>query len=96
MFLIEVVSLIVKPFALTVRLFANMLAGHLVIASAIGLVFLFAKMIGGGATSYATAIPSVGLAVFIYIIEAFVTLLQAYIFTLLSINFVYASMHQDH
>jgi F0F1-type ATP synthase membrane subunit a len=38
----------------------------------------------------------VGMAVFVYIIEAFVTLLQAYIFTLLSINFVYASMHQEH
>lgn len=96
MFVIEIVSLVVKPFALTIRLFANMLAGHLVIASAIGLVFLFTKMIGGGPLSYLTAIPSAGLAVFIFIIESFVTLLQAYIFTLLSINFVYASMHQDH
>ena len=96
MFVIEIVSLVVKPFALTIRLFANMLAGHLVIASAIGLVFLFAKMMGGGPLSYLTAIPACGLAVFIFIIEAFVTLLQAYIFTLLSINFVYASMHQEH
>ena len=96
MVVIELASLVVKPFALTIRLFANMLAGHLVIASAVGLVFLFAKMMGGGVLSYATAIPSVGLGVFVYIIEAFVTLLQAYIFTLLSINFVYASMHQEH
>lgn len=96
MFVIELVSLVVKPFALTIRLFANMLAGHLVIASAIGLVFLFAKMMGGGPMSYLTALPSAGMAVFIFIIEAFVTLLQAYIFTLLSINFVYASMHQEH
>lgn len=96
MFVIELVSLVVKPFALTIRLFANMLAGHLVIASAIGLVFLFAKMMGGGPLSYVTAVPACGMAVFIFIIEAFVTLLQAYIFTLLSINFVYASMHQEH
>ncbi|HEB54163.1 MAG TPA: ATP synthase F0 subunit A [bacterium] len=93
---IELISLVVKPFALTVRLFANMLAGHLVIASAIGLIFLFAKMQEGAATSYLTAIPCFGMAVFIYIIEAFITLLQAYIFTFLSINFVYQSIHQDH
>jgi F0F1-type ATP synthase membrane subunit a len=73
-----------------------MLAGHLVIASAIGLVFLFAKLQDGAATSYLTAIPCFGMAVFIYIIEAFITLLQAYIFTFLSINFVYQSIHQDH
>ncbi|MBL8730480.1 MAG: F0F1 ATP synthase subunit A [Planctomycetes bacterium] len=96
MFLIEVISLLVKPFALTIRLFANMLAGHLVIASAIALVFLFTKMQGGAITSYLTALPCVGMAIFIYIIEAFVTLLQAYIFTFLSINFVYQSIHQDH
>jgi F-type H+-transporting ATPase subunit a len=96
MFLIEVISLLVKPFALTIRLFANMLAGHLVIASAIALVFLFTKMQGGAITSYLTVLPCVGMAIFIYIIEAFVTLLQAYIFTFLSINFVYQSIHQDH
>jgi F-type H+-transporting ATPase subunit a len=96
MFVIELISLLVKPFALTIRLFANMLAGHLVIASAIGLVFLFAKMQGGAIGSYLTALPCLGMAIFIYIIEAFVTLLQAYIFTFLSINFVYQAMHQEH
>jgi len=96
MFVIELVSLCVKPFALTVRLFANMLSGHLVIAASIGLIFLFAKMQGGAITSYLTAVPCLGMAIFIYIIEAFVTLLQAYIFTFLSINFIYQSMHQDH
>jgi len=96
MFLIEFVSLFVKPFALTIRLFANMLSGHLVIASAIGLVFLFAKMTDGHPASYLTALPCVGMAIFIYIIEAFVTLLQAYIFTFLSISFIHQSIHQDH
>ena len=96
MFVIEIASLVVKPFALTVRLFANMLSGHLVIGAAIGLVFFFTKMQGGAITSYLTALPCVGLAIFIYIIEAFVTLLQAYIFTFLSINFIYQSIHQDH
>ncbi len=92
----EFAGLIIKPMALTIRLFANMLAGHLVIASSIGLVFVFAKMFSGSALSYLTALPCAGMAVFIYIIEAFVTLLQAYIFTLLSITFVYQSIHQEH
>lgn len=96
MFAIELVGLVVKPFALTIRLFANMLAGHLVIGSAIALIFLFAKMQGGAITSYLTALPCAGLAVFIYVIEAFVTLLQAYIFTFLSINFIHQAMHQEH
>jgi F-type H+-transporting ATPase subunit a len=96
MLAIELVGLVVKPFALTIRLFANMLAGHLVIGSAIALIFLFTKMQGGAITSYLTALPCAGLATFIYVIEAFVTLLQAYIFTFLSINFLYQAMHQEH
>jgi F-type H+-transporting ATPase subunit a len=96
MFPIEVISLFVKPFALMIRLFANMLAGHLVIGSAIALIFLFTKLQGGAITSYLTALPCLGMAIFIYAIEAFVTLLQAYIFTYLSINFIHQSMHQHH
>ena len=50
----------------------------------------------GSFSSYLTALPCFGMAVFIYIIEAFITLLQAYIFTFLSINFIYQSIHQEH
>jgi F-type H+-transporting ATPase subunit a len=93
---IELVGLVVKPFALTVRLFANMLAGHLVISSVVGLIFVFTKMFGGSVASYLPAIPAVGMATFVFIIEAFVTLLQAYIFTYLSIIFLHQAIHQDH
>lgn len=96
MLVVEIVGLLVKPFALMIRLFANMLAGHLVIASLIGLIFLFAKMQHGAWSSYLTAIPGAGMAIFIFIIEAFVTLLQAYIFTYLSIIFVHQAVHQAH
>lgn len=96
MLVVELIGQLVKPFALMIRLFANMLAGHLVIASLIGLIFLFAKMQGGAPTSYATAIPGAGMAIFIFIIEAFITLLQAYIFTYLSIIFVHQAVHQAH
>ena len=96
MFVLELIGLLVKPFALTIRLFANMLAGHLVIYSFVGMIFLFAKMLEMGVVSWGTALPAVGMGVFISIIEAFVALLQAYIFTYLSIIFVQTSLHPAH
>jgi F-type H+-transporting ATPase subunit a len=96
MFVLEVVGLLVKPFALTIRLFANMLAGHLVIYSFVGMIFLFAKLLEMSPVAYGTAAVAVGVGVFISIIEAFVALLQAYIFTFLSIIFVQSSLHPHH
>lgn len=96
MVVIELMSLIVKPFALTLRLFANMLAGHLIIASFIGMIFLFAKIMDMGWLSWATAVPALAMAIFIFVIESFVAILQAYIFTYLSIIFVQQALHPAH
>jgi ATP synthase subunit 6 len=94
MFVVELIGLMVKPFALTIRLFANMTGGHMVVLSFMGLIFFFAKM--SPAVGYAASPIAVGFAVFIMIIECFVALLQAYIFTMLSIIFVGASIHPEH
>jgi len=78
LFPIEFLGVFIKTFALTIRLFANMLAGHMIILALVGLVGVFGLV----------ALPSVLLAVFIYMLEVFVSLLQAYIFTLLSAVFI--------
>ena len=96
MLTVELIGLFVKPFALMIRLFANMLAGHLVIASLIGMIFLFAKMMDMSPFAYAVAVPSLGMAVFVYIIEGLIVLLQAYIFAFLSILFMQQAMHPAH
>lgn len=95
MFVVELIGLLVKPFALMVRLFANMTGGHMVVLSFMGLIFFFAGT-GHSGMGFAVAPIAVGFAVFIMIIEAFVALLQAYIFTQLSILFVSASVHPEH
>ena len=96
MFAVELIGLVVKPFALTVRLFANMLAGHLVIASLIAMIFVFARMMEMSPLAYATIIPAVGMSVFVFLIEGLITLLQAYIFAFLSILFIQQAIHPAH
>ncbi len=88
MFVIEILGLFTKPFALAVRLFANMTAGHVVILSLIGLIFIL--------KTYFVSPVSVGFALFIYLLEILVALIQAYIFTMLSSLFIGMAVHQEH
>ncbi|MBD0850568.1 F0F1 ATP synthase subunit A [Maribacter arenosus] len=86
---IEILGLFIKPFALLIRLYANMTAGHVVLMSLIGLIFIFKSWIGGPL--------SFGLSFAITLIEVLVALLQAYIFTMLAaLYFGFASEEHDH
>ena len=83
---IEIVGKLVKPFALTLRLFANMTAGHFVILALLGLIFIF--------SSCAVAAGSVAFVVFMMLLELLVAFLQAYIFALLTSVFIGLMLHQ--
>jgi F-type H+-transporting ATPase subunit a len=83
---IEIASLFIKPFALIIRLFANMVAGHIIIISLISLIFI----LGGASktTGWSTAPFSVAFTVFIYFIEILVAFIQAFIFAMLTAVFI--------
>ena len=88
---IEIIGLFTKPFALCIRLFANMSAGHIVILSLIGLIFMFQSIV--------IAPASVAFALFINMLELFVAVLQAYIFTMLTavfMGFGVQAAHESH
>ncbi|MBT8301394.1 MAG: F0F1 ATP synthase subunit A [Maribacter sp.] len=86
---IEMLGLIIKPFSLLIRLYANMQAGHIVLMSLIGLMFIFKSWLGSPL--------SFALAFAISLIEILVALLQAYIFTMLSaLYFGFASEEHEH
>lgn len=85
---IEIISMFTKPFALTIRLFANMTAGHVVMLSLVGLIFYFFRMgLPTGVVAGGIAPISVGFSVFMFFLELLVALLQAYIFTILTAVF---------
>ncbi len=85
---VEILGLFTKPFALTIRLFANMVAGHFVILALLGLIY---------AISFWVFPVSVALALAIFMLELFVAFVQAYIFTLLSALFIGAGFaHHGH
>lgn len=88
MFIVEFVGLFTKPFALAIRLFANMTAGHIVIYALISLIFVMQTIL--------ISPVSVGMALFIYLLEVLIALLQAYIFTMLSSLFIGMAVHQEH
>lgn len=88
MFVVEILGLFTKPFALMIRLFANMTAGHVVILALIGLIFILK-------TPFISPV-SIVFALFIYLLELLVALIQAYIFTMLSSLFIGMAIHQEH
>jgi F-type H+-transporting ATPase subunit a len=88
MAVIELIGLFTKPFALCIRLFANMIAGHIVIFSLIGLIFIMRTIF--------VAPVSVGFALFIELLELLVALIQAYVFTMLTAIFIGMAKHSDH
>ena len=87
MIIVEFIGLFTKPFALLMRLFANITAGSIIILSLISLIFIM---------NYAGILIAVPFSIFIYCLEIFVALLQAYIFTMLSVIFINMAMHQEH
>lgn len=85
---VEIVGVFTKPFALMVRLFANITAGHIIILSLVGIIFTFKSVAWGGL--------SVPLALFISVLELLVAFLQAFVFTMLSALFIGAAVAEEH
>lgn len=88
---IEILGKFVKPFALAVRLFGNMTAGHFVILSLFGLIFLFGHLEGW---NWGIGVATAGLVLGIVMLEIFVAFLQAYVFALLTAVFIGLMQHE--
>ena len=86
MTVMEVVSYVIRVFTLTIRLACNMLAGHMMIYSFLGLFLVFGWI----------ALPAVALTVVMYFFELFVAILQAYVFTLLAAIFINMMVNPSH
>jgi F-type H+-transporting ATPase subunit a len=94
---IEIMGLFVRPFALTMRLAANMTGGHIAILAILSFVFLFTEMFGTAMAGMGVGMAvSVPLAVGISALEIIVVMVQAYVFTLLSAVFIGMAIHVHH
>lgn len=93
---IEILSVFIKPFALMIRLFANISAGHIIILSLIGLIFVFGQNgenIGG---VFAGGIVGGLFTAFMNLIELLVAFLQAFIFAILTASYIGAAVEEHH
>jgi F-type H+-transporting ATPase subunit a len=85
---VEILSKFTKPFALAMRLFANMTAGHIAVLSLIGMIFTFAQLLSYSPAAWGAALIPVTLSTAIMALEVFVAFLQAFIFMLLTAVFI--------
>jgi F-type H+-transporting ATPase subunit a len=90
--LLEMIGAAIKPFALMVRLFANMTAGHIVLAALVGLIAVMPSIAG----QIGVGIPVTLLSLLIRVLELFVAFLQAYIFTFLATLFIASAVAPEH
>lgn len=91
---IEIFGVFTKPAALTVRLFANMMGGHMIVIVLTLLIFIFAAM--GPVVTGATAVVSILFSVFMLLIDVLVSFIQAYVFTMLSTLFIALGQEEGH
>lgn len=91
---VEILGIFTKPFALIIRLFANMLAGHIIIICLISLIFIFANISTGIGWGFSPV--SIAFASFIYLIEVLVAFIQAFIFTNLTAVFIGQAIEETH
>ncbi|MDR0291655.1 MAG: F0F1 ATP synthase subunit A [Elusimicrobium sp.] len=94
LFVLEVIGLFVKMTALCIRLFANMIAGHMVVVSILFLIFIIA-----GTSKYigiVTIIPAEAMSLFVNVLEILVIFIQAYVFTLLTAIFAGEAFSHNH
>lgn len=94
MIIVEFLSVFTKPFALIIRLFANMLAGHIIIICLISLIFIFGGM--NTAIGWGFSPVSIGFVVFMYFIEFLVAFIQAFIFANLTAVFIGQAVEETH
>ena len=93
---IEIFGIFTKPIALMIRLFANMMGGHMVVIVFMLLIFIFGSMFGAAVGGAMTPL-SVALSLFMLVLDTLVSVIQAYVFTILSAMFIsMAHVHEHH
>jgi F-type H+-transporting ATPase subunit a len=90
--ILELIGAVIKPFALMIRLFANMIAGHIVLAALILLI----PVTAGIAAQIGVGVPVTALSLLIRLLEVFVAFLQAYIFVFLTTLFIASAVAPEH
>ena len=93
--LIEVLGMFTKPLALMVRLFANMMSGHMVVLVLVLLIFIFTDLFGLG-VGIGTGVFSMAFTLFMLLLDTLVSFIQAYVFTILSTIFISMALVEPH
>jgi F-type H+-transporting ATPase subunit a len=91
---VEFLGVFIKPMALIIRLFANMVAGHIIIICLISLIFIFGEL--SPAVGWGVSPVSIGFTIFIYFIEVLVAFIQAFIFAMLTAVFIGQAREGEH